>query len=110
LVQWSIQCGSVRGGAAARYNLVTILQRAPTQGVPTGYPEGFAALDEAYRRNQPTPETIARCGLYVLQGTMLLDTPSDVLAAGEVLTNPSHIEKVRTTVDGVEGEYDFAYF
>ncbi|HSX15409.1 MAG TPA: hypothetical protein VLF40_01330 [Candidatus Saccharimonadales bacterium] len=89
---------------------MTILQRAPTQGVPTGYPEGFAALDEAHRLHAPTEEDIARYGRYALQGAILLETPADVLAAGEILTNPSQIEKIHTTVDGVVGEYDFAYF
>jgi len=81
-----------------------------TLETPSGHPARFAALDEVYRANPPTPDDIAFFGQYALSGTVLLETPSEVLDAGEILTNPSQIEKIHTTVEGVPGQYDFAYF
>ncbi len=90
---------------------LTTLLEAPTHTAPITHPDGFVLLDEAHRQQSLTPVDIARYGgQYALVGATLLDTPPDVLAAGNVLTNPSQVEKVRTVVDGVEGEYDFAYF
>jgi hypothetical protein len=81
-----------------------------TREISAPYPEEFAALDEAHRLHPPTPGEIALYGRFAISGALILETPSDVLAQGEVLTNPSQIEKIRTTVNGVYGEYDFAYF
>jgi len=83
---------------------------AAPREVSTPYPEGFVALDNAYRLNPPTQEEIAFFGRYAISGAVLLATPPDVVAADEVLTNPSQIEKIYTSVGGVYGEYDFAYF
>ncbi len=66
--------------------------------ISDGQPDVFRVFEESYRRHQPTEEERRIYGNYALRDAVILETPADVLASGEVLTNPSII------VDG------FAYF
>ena len=76
----------------------------------TSYPRGFEALDRVYQDHSPTPDEIARYGSFKIIDTELLSTPRGVINLGEVLTNPSQVERTLTIVNGVSTEQDFAYF
>lgn len=75
-----------------------LLDTDKSLSVPSVNPDAFEVFNEAYRRHQPTKEEYRIYGQYAITNTLILETPADVLASGEVLTNPSII------VDG------FAYF
>jgi hypothetical protein len=81
-----------------------------TPPLPYLYPDGFKELDEIYARNRPTSEYLAAFGSYALADAILLDTPAEVLASGEIVTNPSQLETVTIPVGNEMLSAPFAYF
>ncbi len=77
---------------------------------PSTQDNAFAELDARYTHYVISDEDRARFGSFAIANTRLLDTPATVLAAGDVLTNPSQIETAQVVIDGEPTATEFAYF